>query len=202
MRTIVDQPLSALDAIFVRRSVRSYKSDPIDKSTIRGLLDAAVQAPTAMLEQPWTFVVVQDRKLLRKISDRAREMWLQDPAPHERHLRSAFHLRAEFVKRLTDPEFNVFYDAPALILICAQHTDAYVTADCWLAAENLMLAACALGLGTCVIGGALPALNASDTKAALGIPSELTAVVPIIVGVPDGAATPVSRRDPEIISWK
>ena len=78
----------------------------------------------------------------------------------------------------------------------------FVAADCWLAAENLMLAACALGLGTCCIGSAIPTLNSPDVKAELGIPSDVEAVAPIIVGVPSGAATAVSRKDPEILYWK
>jgi nitroreductase len=60
MEKLLERPLSALDAIYTRRSVRSYTSQRIDASTVRALLDAAVQSPTAMLEQPRAFVVVQD----------------------------------------------------------------------------------------------------------------------------------------------
>ena len=73
---------------------------------------------------------------------------------------------------------------------------------CWLAAQNLMLAAYALGLGTCPIGLAVPALNDSAIKKELNIPSEVTAVAPIIVGVPRGAISPVPRKGPEILSWR
>src|SRR5512146_2180876 len=52
-----ERPLSALDAIYVRRSVRSYTSERLDRSTVEALLDAAIQAPTAMHEEPWTFAV-------------------------------------------------------------------------------------------------------------------------------------------------
>lgn len=54
--------MSALDAILMRRSVRAFTSQSLDESTIRALLDAAVQAPTAMHTEPWSFVVVQDRQ--------------------------------------------------------------------------------------------------------------------------------------------
>jgi nitroreductase len=76
-----------------------------------------------------------------------------------------------------------------------------VAADCWLAAENLMLAAFAMGLGTCCIGLALPMLNLPDIKAELGIPTEVTAVAAIVVGIPRGEAVPVARKDPEILAW-
>lgn len=86
-----------------------------------------------------------------------------------------------------------------LIVICADKTGPFVAADCWLAAENLMLTACSMGLGTCVIGSAVAALNAPDMKTELGIPEEVTAVCPIIVGVPAGEAAPTSRKAPRIL---
>jgi nitroreductase len=77
-----------------------------------------------------------------------------------------------------------------------------VVADCWLAAENLMLAAYGLGLGTCCIGFAVPVLNTPEVKTELGIPPEASAVAPIIVGVAREKPVPVSRKPPEILCWK
>ena len=57
--------MTVIDAIYARRSVRSYGAAPVDGSSVQALLDAAVQAPSAMNTQPWGFVVVQDRALLR-----------------------------------------------------------------------------------------------------------------------------------------
>jgi nitroreductase len=71
-----------------------------------------------------------------------------------------------------------------------------------VAAQNLMLAAAALGLGTCPIGFAIPALNRPEVKAELGLPRDVSVVAPIVVGVPrDEAARPTSRKAPEIVSW-
>jgi nitroreductase len=77
-----------------------------------------------------------------------------------------------------------------------------VEADCWLAAENLMLAACALGLGSCVIGAALPAFKTADAREELGLPRASFAVAPIVIGVPSGTADRApARRQPEVI-WR
>jgi nitroreductase len=100
------------------------------------------------------------------------------------------------------PDFDIFYHAGTLIVICAKPAGPFVVADCWLAAENLMLAACALGIGSCVIGFAVSALNTPEWKTALGVPEEMTAVAPIIVGIPNGDTPPVSRKAPEILSWR
>jgi nitroreductase len=198
-----ERPLSVLDAIYTRRSVRSYANQRLDEATIRTLLDAAVQAPNAMLEQPWLFVVVQDRTLLRSLSDLAKTLWTQAPA-----FRPSLHGHAStappsaIAARVLDPAFDIFYAAPVLIVICARHPDDFITADCWLAAENLMLAACALGLGSCCIGGAIPALNTPEGQRLLGVPEDVTAVAPIVVGAVAGAVGPAPRRDPEILCWR
>lgn len=186
MHQLQQRPLTALDTIFIRRSVRGYAPGKIAKPTIRALLDAAVQAPTAMHVEPWAFVIVQDEAMLKRVSEAAKASWTESGAPY---------------RGLADPDFDVFYDAGTLIVICARPESPFVVADCWLAAENLMLAACALGLGTCCIGSAIPALNEPEIKSALAIPDDVQAVAPIVVGVPRGAAREVSRREPLVLSW-
>ena len=157
-----ERPLSALDAIFIRRSVRAFTAQSLDEPTIRALLDAAIQAPTAMHTEPWVFVVVQDRATLTRISDRAKGSWVKEAA-HYRDLHPDVDaaMASAFAERLASPDFCVFYDASTLIAIGAKPLGPFVVADCWLAAENLMLAACALGLGSCCIGSAIPALGGS-----------------------------------------
>jgi nitroreductase len=198
-----ERPLSALDAIFTRRSVRSYTGQKLDEPTIRGLLDAAVQAPTAMHEEPWAFVVIQDDATLKRYSDLAKGTWAKEVVKYrDLHIPGDAAMGASFADQFANPEFCIFYNAGTLIVICAKPMGPFVTADCWLAAENLMLAACAMGLGTCCIGSAVPALNTPDVKAELGIPVDVTAVAPIIVGVPSGNAAATLRKDVEILSWK
>jgi nitroreductase len=198
----VARPLSALDVIFSRRSVRSYTAQTLDHDTVRALLDAAVQAPTALHAEPWAFVVVQDARALKRYSDVAKALWATELG-RSRDLQAIGEaaMRSHFAEAMANPEFSVFYDAGTLIVICAKPLGSFVTADCWLAAENLMLAACAMGLGSCCIGSAVGALNTPDVKAELGIPADVVAVAPIIVGVPREAAASDSRKAPEILGW-
>jgi nitroreductase len=60
------------EAIFGRRSVREYTSQEVDEQTIRGLIEAAVHAPSAVNQQPWTFTVVCDKDVLDRISRAAK----------------------------------------------------------------------------------------------------------------------------------
>jgi nitroreductase len=188
---MADMPLN--DAIAKRRSVRSFTDTKIDADTIHALLAAAVQAPTAMHEEPWEFLIIQDRKLLGDLSVDAKKLLMAETQTlaHGAH---ALHL-------IRDPDFNIFYNAGTLIVICGKPMGPFVVADCWLAAENLLLAACARGLGSCVIGFSVNILNRPEWKSRLGIKADMTAYAPIIVGVPDGHPPPVARKKPEILAW-
>ena len=64
-----------------------------------------------------------------------------------------------------------------------------------------MLAATDLGLGTCVIGAAVSGLNLPEMKAGLGIPPDMDAVAPIVVGIPAGRTAPSSRKPPHVLAW-
>ena len=160
---------SIFETILARRSVRAYAPDELDRNTIQTLLEAAVRAPTAMHEEPWAFIVVQNRQVLQQLSDLAKPLFIERlHRPHQ----AGGHALDSF----SDPDFNIFHDAGTLIVICAKPSGHFAEADCWLAAENLMLAACAIGLGSCVIGSAVEALNTPEVKAKLGIPAEFNAV--------------------------
>jgi nitroreductase len=188
-----ESPMSVIDAIYARRAVRSYVPQPVDKATIRILLDAAVHAPTAVHEEPWAFAIIQDKKLLNRLSDFTKELVGKEAHSHLPEQRGhGFNL-------VKEPDFNVFYNAGTLIVIYGKPLGAFVGADCWLAAENLMLAACSMGLGTCVIGFAVAALNTPEWKKKLSVSAELTAYAPVIVGIPSGETSSVPRKQPEII---
>ena len=132
--------------------------------------------------------------MLRSLSDQAKPLFVAEA--QEKGLEHAGHSFDIF----SYPDFNVFYDASTLILICGKTTAPSYAADCWLAAENLMLAACAMGLGTCVIGSALHALNTPETKIKLNIPEKFCVVAPIVVGFPDDEITQVLRKNPVILA--
>jgi len=177
------------EAIYTRRAVREFTADPVDEKTLRDLIDAAVQAPSAVNEQPWLFCVVRDQALLNRISNEAKAYMLRT---------SPAALSPHFHTRLTDSHFHIFYHAPALILISTVAEGAWVVEDCALAAENLMLAAGAAGLGTCWIGFAQGWLGTPEGKAALQLPAGCVPVAPIIVGHPKSAPPPVPRKKPNI----
>ena len=180
------------EVIAGRRSVREYTTQAVNERTVHHLIDAAVQAPSAINEQPWMFTVVRDQSLLDRISDGAKTHILATRVgePHFDRMRL----------RLIDPNFQIFYHAPVLILISGVTQRNWIVEDCALAAENLMLAAYAVGLGSCWIGFAQDFLNTAAGKHLVDLPAACVPVAPIIVGHPRAAPAGVPRNPP-VVRW-
>lgn len=178
------------EAIYTRRATRAFTAEKVDEGVLRELIDAAIQAPSAVDEQPWAFFVVRDKSLLARLSAKAKAYTLASTP--------AGLLSHHFETILGDPQFDIFYGAPALIVIASSTASAWATENCALAAENLMLAARSKGLGTCWIGFAQGWLGTTEGKSELGIPDAYVPVAPVIVGYPKLPPLPVARKAPEI----
>ncbi len=179
-------------AIAGRRTVREYMPQAVDDETVLRLIGAAVQAPSAVNEQPWMFTVVRDQDILDRLSREAKAHMRATipPGPRSEH----------FASLLADPDFQIFYHAPVLIVISAAAQGPWVVEDCALAAENLMLAAYAEGLGSGWIGFAQSYLNTQAGKDLLGLSLACVPVAPIIIGHPKSTPPLVPRKEP-VIRW-
>ena len=188
--------IDVMEAIYSRHAVRDYLATRVDASVINKLLDAAIHAPTALHEEPRAFVVIQDKRVLNRLSDNAKALALIEAEECDSEQRK------HILGVVNQKDFNVFYNAHTLIAIYSSFQGPFVTADCWLAAENLMLSALAYGLASCPIGFAVSALNLPEWKDELKIPREMTAIAPIIIGWPAGNTLPSLHKSPTILAWK
>lgn len=177
-------------AIYTRRAVRAFAERSVSKDTLRRLIDAAIQAPSAVNEQPWSFTVVQDKAVLERISLQGKAYVLSMPLSGI----AGSHLR----EIASQPDYDILHGAPALIVISSRIQGPWVCEDCALAAENLMLAACAEGLGSCWIGFAQGWLGTAEGKSTLGLSAECQPRAPIILGYPQGPVPAIPRREPDI----
>lgn len=189
----MNKNLNALDIIYKRRAVRNYKKKSISNEVFEKIIEAATYAPTAMHQEAWLFGIIQDQQLLKRISTQAKKIL----AKQRQNPDNLFHDK-KFDYFMSE-EFNIFYDADALVIIYGKNDKPFSSADCWLAAENLMLAACYLELGSCVIGLAIDALNSEEIRRELNIPDDITAFAPIILGYTNGELPAVSRKKAQII---
>ena len=185
-----------MDAIYNRRAVRNYLHTQVSSDVIHILLDAAMQAPTALHEEPRAFAVIQSKDLLDRLSASCKAELLNEKD------KFASEQRKRILGVVKQKDFNVFYNASTLIVIYSTYPGPFVTAECWLAAENLMLAAYGKGLGSCVIGFSLAALNSPEWKQELNIPADMIAQASIILGWPAEKTLAPEHQSPTILSWK
>ncbi|HVA36422.1 MAG TPA: nitroreductase [Candidatus Dormibacteraeota bacterium] len=183
-------PTDVMTAIHERRATRAYTDEMVDRSLVEQLIEAAIQAPSAMNRQPWAFVIVEGAPRLTAFSDEVKKEVLRGEGGH---------LSPDVRAMLGDASFDVFYGAPVLVVICATSTEAQAAEDCSLAAQNLMLAAHAAGLATCPIGFARQWLNRAETKRRLEMPEDLVPIFPLVLGHPSEKPQPHARRAPRVL---
>lgn len=182
------------DVLKTRRSVRSYTPEKVSDADLRELIDLAVLAPTGMNAQPWAFSVVTNREVMQKLN-----------AIVLGHLRSPEMqeiLRREGLKEILDrPDFDIFYGAPALIVITGNIKAPTAMTDCQLAAENLFLAAHARSLGSCYMGFLGLASKDPAVRDLLKIQEENEIMAAAVVGHPNARPEGPPQRNAPRIEW-
>ena len=165
----MDNPV--ITALAKRRSIRSYKPEQITDDELKTVLDAGTWAPTAKgVQDPW-IVAVQKPELLAKISRMNGAVWGRDIDP--------------------------FYGAPTYVLVFGSDPAVWANSvpDGTLVLGNMMLAAHAIGLGSCWINREREMFATPEGKALmqeLGLPDGLVGIGALALGYP--AAPP---RDPK-----
>jgi nitroreductase len=175
-----------------RRSIRDYQDKEVPLSLVKEILQDTCLAPTARNSQPCRFIIVQDRDVIKKMSDENKKNLLfdisQDPASPLKQLESRFR----------DEKFNVFYNAPCLVLFVGPVGAAFLDVDCALTAAYFMFSATSRGLGTCWIGSGMH-VRSHKMLRELGVPEDCRIVAPVIVGYPTGIPPASERHVPNMI---
>ncbi len=178
-----------------RRSIRNFLEKEVPTPLLKEIIQECCMAPSSANNQPWRFVVVKDKTLIRKLSDQSKAHHLsaieKNPASPNQKLAAV----------LGNPGFNIYYNAPCLVFIVTprhlpgRHADW----DCSLAACYFMFSATARGLGTCWIG-----LGSDITdpriRAEIGLSDEYRIVAPLIIGYPKEIPCIPPRNAPQILN--
>lgn len=179
-------------AIYGRRAIRTFKQVSVSRETLKHLVDAAIQAPSAMNEQPWCFYITDDAQKLDRLS-----------AAITNHLRvtiseEAFRTHREETRE--DATHHIFHGAPVLIVIASHYKSTWAIEDCFLAAQNLMLMAHSMGLGTCLIGSALSYFQTVRGRKSINLAEHHRAVAPVVIGYPASVPSRIGRA-PARVRW-
>ncbi|MFA4936542.1 MAG: nitroreductase family protein [Candidatus Methanoperedens sp.] len=183
-----------VEIIKTRRSVREFKEDQVSDEDIKFLIDCARFAPSGFNMQPWSFLVIINKDVMRKLSESGKKAMIPLLEPVKNTSKKA----ADFLVYLKTKGTSMFYDAPVLIIILGNKSAMTTDWDCAMAAQNMMLAAHSRGIGSCWIGGVLPALMDEGLLKELGAPAGYKAVAPLIFGYPKGKTEAPGRSEPDV----
>ena len=185
--------MEILDIIKTRRSIRHYKSDPVDEASILKVMEAAHWAPSWGNTQCWRFIVVRDSNIKSQVAETVTKVRFENDL-------------------LETAAVQAIRQAPVLIVVCAElgkagcHSDGMPATDKgdWfmfdvaLAMQNLVLAAHSLGLATVHVGR----FDAKVAASILEIPQGYCVVEMTPLGYPDQVRDPRPRKElPEIVFY-
>jgi nitroreductase len=195
--------MDAIEAMETCRAIRYLKPDPVPQALIERVIYAATRASSPGNSQGWDFVVVRDPATKARLGPVLRERMLpmvrsmpSAPGMVQRMLGGAQHLLESFER------------VPAWIFVCGRKvyppgagTEQMVHAALYPAAQNLIVAARSLGLGTTFTTFQLAA--EAEMRAVLKLPSDVAIGVCVALGFPDRAFGPVARKPvEEVIHWE
>lgn len=183
---------AVLDNIYQRRSVRNYSDKEISDEIIKEIIRAGTYAPTAVNKQPWRFVVIKNKQLIEEYDERAKKAFLAA----YKDTKNPDLIR--FVQYLSKPSTRIFYGAPVLILVFAS-PNVINEHDCALAAENMMLAAQSLGIGSCWIGLAESLGYDTEFLKEIEMPEDHKLIAPLIFGYPTKQNLKAPARNADVI---
>jgi nitroreductase len=175
-----------------RRSIRRYQDKPVSLETIKEMIKECTLAPNAGNEQPWKFIIVNNKKMLKKMSDESKKNILARIAANPDDYAS------KYKGMLKNEVLNVFYNAPCLVIVLGHSNVKNLYVDCALAACYFMMAATSRGLGTCWVNLGIE-IKDPGIISELEIPDDCKIVAPIIVGYPEKIPSAPKRREAEIL---
>lgn len=191
--------MDLFDAIAGRKSIRRFKETPVPDKDIREILEAGRLAPSANNTQPWSFLVIKDKGTVKKMAEAVRQQ-VDRMIPHAENEKQAQRLAA-----YKATYYTFFEGAPVVIAVFMESCDASsnqllarmgYSADEIMrlrpnpglqsvaaAVEHMLLAAHALGYGSCWMTGPLVAQEAFEKLLGYGREKFIAALLP--VGAPD-----------------
>jgi nitroreductase len=206
--------MELFDAIKGRKSIRRFKQTPIPDEDVARILDAGRWAPSANNTQPWSFLVIKDKTVLKQMAEAVRGT-IDRMIPYAENEKQAQRLAA-----YKSNYYTFFEHAPVVIAVFMECYDAgtdkllarmgYPAEDIKrlrplpglqsvaAAIQNMLLAIHALGYGSCWMTGPLVAQETFEKLLGFGKEKSIAGLLP--VGVPDEDPPPRNRKSIEEIT--
>jgi nitroreductase len=179
-----------LQAIMNQQSHHHFSKQAIGKSSIQILLDAGIRTSTNAGDGLWSYVVIQEDGYIKYLREYASLLEGMDSSYSNLDVRSRMKAAS-----------SIQVGSGSLILICANLLLPFSLDNCWLAVENMLLTASALGFGVSMDGSLLKVLNLGNIKSDLNVPDELMVLAAIVVGEPEKSLLPSNADSPKVWKW-
>ena len=175
-----------------RRSIRDYEDKEVPQKIVMEIIRESCLAPSSGNGQPWRFIIVNNREVIKKLSDESKKNLISEIEKNpESHIK-------KYETMLRNPNFNVFYNAPCLVYFIGRKDIRSLQIDCSLAACYFMFSAAAKGLGTCWIGLG-NYIKDPELRHRIGMPEDCQMIAPVILGYPKIIPGPAERMEPQIL---
>ena len=185
-----------------RRAIRRFDARQIEETALQQILQAGLYAPSAGGRQGVIFAVCQDKEVNERLGK------IKRANSNFRMSTAASFVSREQPSIVDDAKLtNAFYDAPTVITLFAPKNFLFSAEDCAVATENMMLAADALGIGSCYIGQGWTAFADPYGQEILkrwAVPTDHYAVMQLLLGYPragDAHPTPKPRKEGRILRF-
>jgi nitroreductase/NAD-dependent dihydropyrimidine dehydrogenase PreA subunit len=210
--------------IYKRRSNRLFKDKPVPRELLARIVEAGRFAPSSGNCQPHKFIVLTDKKIIQEIEHEAmrvlrrlKNLYFDEQGRRLLRKNALFTAMSLFMVKKMDPRpfaavekadrcnEVLYWGAPAVVFIC-KHPRGISNPDLdgGIVAQNMVLAAHSLGLGTCYVGLTIEPMrypNMKKIKEKIGIVPPWEPLTSIAVGYAKGRIDGVVKRDTNIVEW-
>ena len=202
----LDMPL--LDAMMTQRAVRRVLPDPVDDAIVLKCIELALRAPTGSNGQNWEFVVVKDRRVKERLGRRYRQAWSLYGGIARRI--AAGDESMQKIVRAVQWQVDHFSEIPVLVVACLRGGmrvpylptpfvgESSYFGSIYPSAQNLLLAARAMGLGASLI--TMPLWSVTSARRILGLPLSVSPCCIVPLGWPRGRYGPTTRKPVEDVT--
>ena len=169
----MDMNNEVIEAMKSRRAIRKYKPEIVDSKVLEKIIECGVNAPSALNKQSWEVRVVNNPEILEKIKD---ALVASNPESNPEEVRDCFR------------------QARTVLFIANDTTFSFSQIDCGIFAQNIMLSAYSLGVGSVCLGRPIPFLkNCQEVLSMLDFSENYQPVICVGLGYPDEAPAPKAR---------
>ena len=173
--TVMKEGNPVIESIMARRSIRKYKAEPVSRATMDTILMCGINAPNGQNKQSWEVRVVDNPQVMGEINNT-----LNAAYPNMENAAGCFR------------------GAPVMVFIARAKGYDFSAYDCGLMAENMMLSAWSMGIGSCCLGSVIPVMMSEEAKPyyeRLQLPEDYKLLMAIAFGYPEGDIPAAPERD-------